>query len=147
MCAGPTGLASAKLNTYAGAEGANGTISCYLSRSGSRKFFCKDECEAEDLLIKTDGDADRNGRFSLQHKSEFSGKEVVSVTISHLNRSDSGRFRCGFGNGPVPDSYIDFKIMVVDGEYLKAIKADIFTDNVQMNFRANIWLDGGGGPP
>lgn len=131
VCAGPGGLASASFNMYAAAEGENGTISCYFSQSGSTAFFCKNECKGEDILIQTDSNADQNGRFHLGRRRESSGWSVVSLTFSHLSWLDSGRFRCSLGSGSVVDTYIDFKIIVFDGEYLKA---DIFTDNVQMNF-------------
>lgn len=125
LCGGDS--VSAKLNIYAGAEGGNGTINCRLSPSGRTKFFCKDECEAKDILIKTDGVRAQSGRYSTTYRNNSSGEEILSVTITHLIKSDSGRYRSGLGKNLVPDSYCDFEVRVLDGEFLlKVIKPDIF---------------------
>lgn len=122
---GNTGLASAKPNIYTGAEGGNGTISCYLSKVGSRKFFCKDECKDEDILIKTDDVTAQSGRYSTNYRDGSSGRGILSVTITGLTKSDAGQYRCGLGATLVPDSYTDFEVRVSDGEFLlKVIKPD-----------------------
>jgi len=117
LCGGNSGIVSA-LNAYAGPEGGNGTINCHLTLPGSTKFFCKNKCEADDLLIKTDEAVAQSGRYSVTYKSGSSGRGIVSVTISHLIKSDAGRYRCGLGGSLAPDSYSDFEIRVSDGEFL-----------------------------
>ncbi|KAE8292681.1 hypothetical protein D5F01_LYC07768 [Larimichthys crocea] len=112
LCGGDS--VSAKLNIYAGAAGGNGSLDCYLSSSGRTKFFCKDECEAKDILIKTDEVRAQSGRYSTTYRNNSSGEEILSVTITHLIKSDSGRYRSGLGKNLVPDSYCDFEVRVLD---------------------------------
>ena len=126
LCGGHSGPISAEVPIYAGAEGGNGSIGCYLTKSGSRKFFCKGECKAEDILIKTDEDRAQSGRYHTRYREGSAGKGRLSVTITHLTKSDSGRYRCGLGGDLVPDSYLDFEVRVLDGKFLlRVIQPDI----------------------
>ncbi|XP_067449735.1 polymeric immunoglobulin receptor-like [Thunnus thynnus] len=114
---GNTGLVNA-INLYAGAEGGSGSITCSLTSSGSTKFFCKGECKEEDILIKTDGVTAQSGRYSIRYEDGSSGRRIVTVTITQLTKSDSGRYRCGLGGSSVPDSYWDFDVTVIDAATL-----------------------------
>uniref|UniRef100_A0A8P4KIG2 Immunoglobulin domain-containing protein n=1 Tax=Dicentrarchus labrax TaxID=13489 RepID=A0A8P4KIG2_DICLA len=128
LCGGDSGLVSARLNLYTGAVGGSGTLECTLRLSGSNKFFCKKECKAEDILIKTDGVRAHSGRYSIKYRNDSPERGILSVTITNLTKSDSGRYRCGLGQTLVPGSYRDFEIRVSDGEFLlKIIKLDIFS--------------------
>ncbi|XP_040007865.1 polymeric immunoglobulin receptor-like isoform X4 [Xiphias gladius] len=118
LCGGDSGLVRAKLNIYTGAEGGNGTLNCYLTLPGSRKFLCKGECKGENILIKTDDVRANNGRFSLEYRNKSAERGIVSVTFTHLTKTDSGWYRCGLGTSLVPDSYTDFDIRVSDAEPL-----------------------------
>ncbi|XP_036959327.1 polymeric immunoglobulin receptor-like [Acanthopagrus latus] len=111
---GDTGLVSARLHIFTGAEGGRGSISCYLSRPKTTKYFCKEECEAENTLVKTVDIRAQNGRFSTEYRGESSGRGVLTVTITNLTKSDAGRYRCGLGTDLVQDSYWDFEIRVSD---------------------------------
>ncbi|KAM8755149.1 polymeric immunoglobulin receptor-like isoform 1-T1 [Acanthopagrus schlegelii] len=111
---GDTGLVSAKLYIYTGAEGGNGSITCYLSQPKNTKYFCKEECEAENTLVKTVDVRAQNGRFSTEYRGESSGRGVLTVTFTNLTMSDAGRYRCGLGTDLAPDSYSDFVIRVSD---------------------------------
>ncbi|CAI5659912.1 unnamed protein product [Oreochromis niloticus] len=109
----PAVLVKAKHNIWSAAEGGNATLSCYLSLSGSTKFFCKEKCErAEDILIKTDGSTAQSGRYSIKYKDGSSGKGIVSVTFTQMIKSDSGMYRCALGRPSAPDSYYDFEVRV-----------------------------------
>ncbi|XP_041661547.1 uncharacterized protein LOC121521536 isoform X2 [Cheilinus undulatus] len=107
---------TAKLNIYTGATGGNGSIACSFSKQYDWKFFCKNECEGEDILVKTDGVKAVNGRFraSYQEVSKSGTKSTLSVTITNLKKSDSGRYRCGLGGADAPQSNSDFMVRVVD---------------------------------
>ncbi|XP_051282844.1 polymeric immunoglobulin receptor-like [Dicentrarchus labrax] len=114
LCGGDSGLVSARLNLYTGAVGGSGTLECTLRLSGSNKFFCKKECKAEDILIKTDGVRAHSGRYSIKYRNDSPERGILSVTITNLTKSDSGRYRCGLGQTLVPGSYRDFEIRVSD---------------------------------
>ncbi|XP_042265591.1 polymeric immunoglobulin receptor-like [Thunnus maccoyii] len=114
---GNTGLVNA-IDLYAGAEGGRGSIICYLTSSGSTKFFCKGKCKEEDILIKTDGVTAQSGRYSIRYEDGSSGRRIVTVTFTQLTKSDSGRYRCGLGGSSSPDAYTDFDITVIDAATL-----------------------------
>ncbi|XP_067449730.1 polymeric immunoglobulin receptor-like [Thunnus thynnus] len=114
---GNTGLVNA-INLFAGAEGGSGSLICHFTSSGSIKFFCKGECKEEDILIKTDGVTAQSGRYSIRYKDGSSGRRTVTVYITQLTKSDSGRYRFGLGGSSVPDSYCDFDVTVTDGATL-----------------------------
>ncbi|XP_030278803.1 uncharacterized protein LOC115584964 isoform X4 [Sparus aurata] len=111
---GDTGLVSAKLSIFTGAEGGSGSIKCYLHQPKNIKFFCKEECKAEDILVKTKDVRGQNSRFSTEYEGESSGIGVLTVSITNLTKSDAGRYRSGLGTDLVPDTYCDFDIRVSD---------------------------------
>uniref|UniRef100_A0AAZ1XD68 Ig-like domain-containing protein n=1 Tax=Oreochromis aureus TaxID=47969 RepID=A0AAZ1XD68_OREAU len=146
----PAVLVKAKHNIWSAAEGGNATLSCYLSLSGSTKFFCKEKCErAEDILIKTDGSTAQSGRFSIKYKDGSSGKGIVSVTFTHMIKSDSGMYRCALGRPSAPDSYYDFEVRVSNGEFVLKVtevkkRGDPPTSShlaIQTTFRSSILID------
>ena len=92
------------------------TRGCFNTVYGSRKFFCKDECKKEeDILVETEENRAQNGRYSIEYTqgSAFG----LYVTITQLKKSDTGRYRCGYGRASSPDSSETFQIFVVDGEF------------------------------
>ncbi|XP_025757918.1 polymeric immunoglobulin receptor isoform X3 [Oreochromis niloticus] len=106
-------LVKAKLNIWSAAEGGNASLNCYITLPGSTKFFCKEKCERdEDILIKTDGSTAQSGRYSINYKDGSSGNRIVSVTFTHMIKSDSGMYRCALGRASAPDSYYDFEVRV-----------------------------------
>ncbi|KAK2898121.1 polymeric immunoglobulin receptor-like [Channa argus] len=119
---GNTGLVSAKLNIYTGAEGGNGSINCHLPLSGSWKFFCKDECDKDGILVKTDGVRANSGRYSIKYQTGSSGRGILSVTITNMIRSDSGLYTCGLGESSGPDSYTSFMVRVSN----EVLNRDVF---------------------
>ncbi|KAL4007528.1 hypothetical protein ACER0C_001380 [Sarotherodon galilaeus] len=103
----------AKHNIWSAAEGGNASFLCYLTLSGSTKFFCKEKCErAENILIKTDGSTAQSGRYSIKYEDGYPGSGIVSATFTHMIKSDSGMYRCALGRSSVPDSYYDFEVRV-----------------------------------
>ncbi|XP_067449585.1 uncharacterized protein [Thunnus thynnus] len=98
---------------FVGTVGTNFTKGCLNTVNGSRKFFCKDECKKEkDILVETEGNRAQNGRYSIEYRegSVFG----LYVTITQLKKSDTGRYRCGYGRSSSPDSSNTFLIFVVD---------------------------------
>ncbi|XP_040902359.1 polymeric immunoglobulin receptor-like [Toxotes jaculatrix] len=112
LCGGKSGLVRAQVNIYTGAAGGNGSINCHLTPTGSWKFFCKGECKGKDILIKTNRVRANKGRYSVKYKKGNSGKGILSVTITRLSPSDSGRYRCGLGGSGAPGVHTDFEIRV-----------------------------------
>ncbi|XP_047245916.1 uncharacterized protein LOC124883058 [Girardinichthys multiradiatus] len=94
-------------------EGTNITVSCSFSYSGSRRFFCKETCEGNNILIETTEDRDQRGRYSIQYekKSIFSS-DIMNVSITGLKQSDSGRYRCQLNNTWTATKYEDFDLDV-----------------------------------
>ena len=92
------------------------TKGCSDTVYGSRKFFCKDECnKEEDILVETEENRAQNDRYSVEYiEGSVSG---LYVTITQLKKSDTGRYRCGYGRASSPDSSKTFGILVVDGEF------------------------------
>lgn len=91
------------------------------------KFFCRRECKEDDILIKTPENEAQSSRYSIKYKNTAPAGGFLSVTITNLTKSDSGRYRFGVGRSVLPDSYGEFDIRVLDGEFLqKYMKPDIF---------------------
>ncbi|KAM4571093.1 uncharacterized protein V3H82_010808 isoform 2-T2 [Fundulus diaphanus] len=79
-------------------EGTNITVACSFSFSGSRRFFCRETCEGENILIETTEDSFQKGRYGIQYKKTDSlTNDIMYVSITGLKKSDSGRYRCGLG--------------------------------------------------
>ncbi|XP_054465774.1 uncharacterized protein LOC129100220 isoform X2 [Anoplopoma fimbria] len=101
---GNNGLVKAQV--YTGAEGGDVRVKCPSSLLGSRKIFCKEPCEPEDILIKTTNVRAQKGRYSIEWMSE---RTKVDVTIKQLTKSDSGLYRCVSGS-----SSHQIEVIVVD---------------------------------
>lgn len=113
------------------AEGGSITAVCPFSISGRKKFLCKDECKDGDILIETLDDTAQSGRYSIKYKEGTYpvSYTVLNVSITHLKKSDSGRYSCGLERPLLPDSYQEFELQVIDGEFLNKIRQD-FTDKL-----------------
>lgn len=97
-------------------EGTVFRVQLKVSSSETTKFFCRRECEGAAVLITTAGDRAQSGRFSIEYKNSSSAAGVLSVTITHLNKSDTDRYRFGLGTPLAPRVSKDFQIKVLDGE-------------------------------
>ncbi|XP_034150355.1 CMRF35-like molecule 9 [Esox lucius] len=91
--------------------GGHGTFPCSFSwASTNNKYFCKETCSGEDILVETKGSRNvTQGRYSI----DDDGNGHVTVTIKDLKKSDSGTYWCGverFG----PDSYQEVHLTVTD---------------------------------
>ncbi|XP_054483086.1 uncharacterized protein LOC129115962 [Anoplopoma fimbria] len=100
---GNNGLVKAQV--YSGAEGGDVRVKC-PSTFQSRKIFCKEPCEQEDILIETKKFKDQKGRYSIEW---MSGSRDVDVTIRQLTKSDSGLYRCVSGS-----SSQQIEVIVID---------------------------------
>ncbi|XP_015255179.1 PREDICTED: uncharacterized protein LOC107100978 [Cyprinodon variegatus] len=78
-------------------------------------MFCRETCEGSNLLVKTSSDSAQEGRYRTQYVKEASKTfSVLSVSITELTWSDSGRYRCGLDDSLSSASYLDFRLVIVD---------------------------------
>ncbi|KAF3860955.1 hypothetical protein F7725_001210, partial [Dissostichus mawsoni] len=98
---GSTGLVSAQVTVYSGTEGENVRVECSFPSYRIRKFFCKEPCEQEDILIETTDATAQRGRYRIDYKDGG-----FFVTITQLNKSDSGRYAMLDGD-PSAENTID----------------------------------------
>ncbi|XP_044066037.1 uncharacterized protein LOC122882585 [Siniperca chuatsi] len=110
---GNTGLINAEIPVHTGTEGGNITVGCSFTFSGSRKIFCKEECEGKDILVETTGDRAQSGRYSIEYEGAILSSERMFVSITKLTKSDSGRYRCILDRW-IKDSSEEFEIRVTD---------------------------------
>ncbi|XP_034445705.1 polymeric immunoglobulin receptor-like [Hippoglossus hippoglossus] len=107
-----TDVDSAEIYTYSANEGEDITVKHSFSSYGSRKF-CRGACEAGDILIDTDRNEARNGRYSIKYERGVTTGDLT-VTITQLSKSDSGTYRCGLGR--LSSLYQEFQIIVTDAQ-------------------------------
>uniref|UniRef100_A0A669E900 B-cell receptor CD22 n=1 Tax=Oreochromis niloticus TaxID=8128 RepID=A0A669E900_ORENI len=94
-------------------EGEEILFPCVTAVHAQRKFLCKNPCEKEgNIFIDTTNDKVQNGRYSIEY-TKGSAFELLA-TIRHLTKSDTGQYRCGYGDPLSPDSYDTDEILVVD---------------------------------
>ncbi|KAM9751323.1 uncharacterized protein ACNS7B_008207 isoform 2-T2 [Menidia menidia] len=95
------------LELFYGQVGGDVTMKCSFSTSGRRevKSFCRENCDGGYKLIESESEITEHGRYRI-HYSE----QVLSVSISGLTRSDSGRYRCAVGR----TSHTDVELVVAD---------------------------------
>ncbi|XP_044206473.1 uncharacterized protein LOC122981777 isoform X1 [Thunnus albacares] len=99
--------------SHAVTVGGSVTKGCLNTVYGSRKFFCKDECKKEeDILVETEENRAQTGRYSIEYRE--GSTYGLYVTITQLKKSDTGRYRCGYGRASSPDSSNTFQIFVLD---------------------------------
>ncbi|RVE71083.1 hypothetical protein OJAV_G00070950 [Oryzias javanicus] len=105
-------LVDAQTNIFTRSEGEDITVRCKLTFSGNRRLFCKETCEGRNILIDTDEDEYKDGRYSIKYTYHLTSSSILDVTITNLRKSDSGLYRCELREGWSPDSRDIFKIVV-----------------------------------
>ncbi|KAM9751116.1 uncharacterized protein ACNS7B_008031 isoform 2-T2 [Menidia menidia] len=95
------------LELFYGYVGGDVTMKCSFSTSGRRevKFLSRENCDGGYKLIESESEITEHGRYRI-HYSE----QVLSVSISGLTRSDSGRYRCAVGR----TSHTDVELVVAE---------------------------------
>ncbi|XP_007544264.1 uncharacterized protein LOC103132400 isoform X2 [Poecilia formosa] len=101
----------AAVNQFTGSAGEDFSGHCGSSFPGTRKIFCRENCEEGNVLIETTKNSAENGRYGIEYVKAH-GPNIYSfyVKISGLTESDSGRYRCGLGESS--ESYQDFTLSV-----------------------------------
>ncbi|KAL3974985.1 hypothetical protein ACER0C_023611 [Sarotherodon galilaeus] len=111
------GVVGAVIPIRTGMEGGTITVGCSFTLSGSRKLFCKEKCEKGNILIETTDDSAQSGRYSIKYiEGFFLIYTVVYVSITKLEKSDSGRYRCSLDRTPSDRLSLnwDFEIVVTE---------------------------------
>lgn len=103
-----------------GKEGGNITVACEFSFSGKTKIFCKEPCEQGDILIQTDEVTAESGRYSIKYEHrKFWKYPIMYVSITKLNKSDAGKYRCGLDRSYIANpTYWEIEITLEEGEFL-----------------------------
>ncbi|XP_035038885.2 CMRF35-like molecule 2 isoform X1 [Hippoglossus stenolepis] len=92
-----------------GELGGDVTIQCsHAYASDNIKYFCKDPCEDEDVLIRSSQIS--RGRYSIKDEGS-----TFNVTISRLTEGDAGKYWCGIERA-VKDTYKEVVLTVVKGK-------------------------------
>ncbi|XP_053280091.1 uncharacterized protein LOC128441971 isoform X2 [Pleuronectes platessa] len=104
---------SAEILTYSANEGETIRVKYSFRSYGSRKF-CRGRCEAGDVLIETEENEARNGRYSIKYEKPGDAEGDLSVTMTNVSKSDSGMYQ--FGLGSDSSLYREFKILIHDAQ-------------------------------
>ncbi|XP_068582614.1 uncharacterized protein [Cebidichthys violaceus] len=109
-----TGLINAEIIVSTRKEGGDITVECIFIFHGRRKIFCKEPCEEEDILIKTDDVTAKSGRYSIEYKEGTfpQTSTILYVSITKLTKSDAGKYKCGLHRYLTPSSYQEIEIRV-----------------------------------
>ncbi|XP_019746302.1 uncharacterized protein LOC109528326 [Hippocampus comes] len=108
------------VHIHTGLSGGTVVVICPFLVSGSVKFFCKGNCLDGHILIRTTEDAALVGRYGVDfRKDAFMKAFLLVVTISQLDKWDSGRYSCGLGQSLRSASIQEFDVSVTDGPSLK----------------------------
>ncbi|XP_062283821.1 uncharacterized protein LOC133988254 isoform X2 [Scomber scombrus] len=108
---GNIGLINAQIPIFRATEGQSITVQCDFTVTGGKKYFCKDECEEK--ILEMYGVSAQRDRYSMRYKTRR-GRSRLDVTITHLTKSDSGRYGCGLDRFIFTDPYQQFEIVVTD---------------------------------
>ncbi|XP_057685700.1 polymeric immunoglobulin receptor-like [Corythoichthys intestinalis] len=99
-------------------------VTCPFLESQYVKFLCKGHCLDGHILIRTTENTAQVGRYSVNFRKEVSMKLfLLVVTISHLDKSDSGRYSCGLGQSLRSASIQEFDVSVTGGPSLNSTSA------------------------
>ncbi|KAM9752953.1 polymeric immunoglobulin receptor-like isoform 3-T3 [Menidia menidia] len=94
------------LELFYGHIGGDVTMKCSFSTSRwSELSFCRENCDEGNMLIQTNYNTAERGRYRIHYN-----EQVLSVSISGLTRSDSGRYRCAVGRA----SHTEVELVVAE---------------------------------
>ncbi|XP_070824760.1 uncharacterized protein [Chaetodon trifascialis] len=125
--------------------GGSVVVECSFTGSAAVTYFCKDRCEPKDVLVNTIGVKVQRGRYSIEYVEASSSGGFVYVSITQLNTSDSGRYRCAALRG-LSRHFREFTLVVTDASTASAPTAattqTLSSDQQQpdMTPAADVWL-------
>ncbi|CAI5648611.1 uncharacterized protein LOC100694103 [Oreochromis niloticus] len=111
---------NAKIAMHTGVEGGNITVECSFYIFGKWKLLCKNQCERGNILIETANVVAQSGRYFMTYKEEeFPTRHAVfSVSITQLEKSDAGLYRCYLDRNLDPYLFDSFQLMVTEASTL-----------------------------
>lgn len=112
------------------------------------KLFCKGDCKDGVVLVATAGVEAQSGRFRMEYKSmPQASMTPVSVSITNLTKSDSGKYSCTSEGTLAGAETQTFVVKVVDGEFfftsLKILlhqRLRLFADDVVFTDKIKLFL-------
>ncbi|XP_076597834.1 uncharacterized protein LOC143327415 [Chaetodon auriga] len=125
--------------------GGNVVVECSFTGFATQTYFCKDRCEPKDVLVDTTGFKVRRGRYSIEYVEASPSGGFLYVSITQLNKSDSGRYRCAAVRG-LSRRFREFVVVVTDGSTTSApteATTQILSSDQQqpeMTPAADVWL-------
>ncbi|KAJ0022555.1 hypothetical protein NQD34_010045, partial [Periophthalmus magnuspinnatus] len=98
-------------------EGGNITVGCSFNLDGHTKIFCKNDCEENDILVKTSENEHEKceGRYCIKY--EYKGllsRYIMYVNITSVTRADEGQYQCVVERYFVKDGIQTFRIKVTE---------------------------------
>lgn len=111
LCVLCTGLRLVDSEEHSGVTGGVVVIQC--SHSNARrnvKYFCREPCTDEDVLVTSRDSDELEGRYSITDEGN-----TFLVTISDLEIKDSGAYRCGIERIGL-DTFKKVVLNVTEGE-------------------------------
>ncbi|XP_063319803.1 uncharacterized protein LOC134618367 [Pelmatolapia mariae] len=101
---------------HTGVEGGNITVKCSFYIFGKWKLLCKNQCERGNILIGTTDLVAQNGRYFIKYEEEeFPTRHaVLYVSITQLEKSDSGLYRCYLDRNLDPYLFDSFQLTVTE---------------------------------
>uniref|UniRef100_A0A3B4B169 Immunoglobulin domain-containing protein n=1 Tax=Periophthalmus magnuspinnatus TaxID=409849 RepID=A0A3B4B169_9GOBI len=113
---GLPGVVFGDIRAYTITEGQDIELKCQFQLSGSKKLFCKNDCdEKRNILVETKGDRAEKHRYSIQYDKKTN---IVTVGIKNVQLSDSGQYQCKMERTLLPDGVNIFQIKVNKGRPL-----------------------------
>ncbi|XP_055079332.1 uncharacterized protein LOC117372987 [Periophthalmus magnuspinnatus] len=107
---GLPGVVFGDIRAYTITEGQDIELKCQFQLSGSKKLFCKNDCdEKRNILVETKGDRAEKHRYSIQYDKKTN---IVTVGIKNVQLSDSGQYQCKMERTLLPDGVNIFQIKV-----------------------------------
>ncbi|XP_029011303.1 polymeric immunoglobulin receptor-like isoform X2 [Betta splendens] len=105
-------------------SGSSVSVRCSFAVSGKQKFFCKEQCREEELLVATSQSTERNGRFSIKYL-DSSAFAHLYVSITQLTAADAGWYWCG-----LDQSALRFEVVVTEGAVRLSVAAPLVVAGV-----------------
>ncbi|XP_055012626.1 uncharacterized protein LOC129409845 isoform X3 [Boleophthalmus pectinirostris] len=83
-----------------------------FQKYGNWKYFCRNDCEKENILIKTFSNEEDNGRYRIEFKKRFFDPSEMYVSIRNVTLSDTGTYSCGL------ETWHEYKLVYLHVDFI-----------------------------